>query len=264
MFCSNCGMQIANGVKFCSGCGAHVGDADIPHATPTATLTISRHTKMMEESIPYTVLLDDEYLTDIRRGDKKSFDIPQGQHIIQAVYNGYKMVDSSGMEQINVGDAGVDIVLEQKMGRFMHNKIVMQINYPATRPAANNIQNGDDGTGADAELLTALEKAYTQIQATGEIPRCPSGFSARLLTPPEEMACYFQGDDYKAIKEQYFGIGGLGYVEPQFQRRRVTARISYSVYLDMGVIFPKNTDWIEQLTSMEYQDAVNALGILGF
>ena len=90
MFCSNCGKELDNTVKFCSECGTQLTPTEPATNSPTAymrKLTVIREKKLVLSAYPLDVFIDGNDYGQLKNGESKTFEITAGNHRVQLQIN---------------------------------------------------------------------------------------------------------------------------------------------------------------------------------
>ncbi len=99
MYCSNCGKEIAENMKFCPYCGTPL-NSGVTNNQDKASLVIKRTEKDAGGIIKIAVAIDGTNLGKLKRGESLQTVVSEGAHKITATLN----AQSQSLMFINTGD----------------------------------------------------------------------------------------------------------------------------------------------------------------
>jgi hypothetical protein len=155
MYCSNCGKEIAENMKFCPYCGTPL-NSGVTNNQDKASLVIKRTEKDAGGIIKIAVAIDGTNLGKLKRGESLQTVVSEGAHKITATLN----AQSQSLMFINTGDPivvsydgfGVSISLPDGKGGYVSNK--------------TNVETVGNNTKDETLSAAAIENPVMSYEAT--------------------------------------------------------------------------------------------------
>lgn len=88
MYCSQCGAQVPDEAKFCSGCGVLLATSVYSAQPSVANFSIYREQKGAAMAVPARIFVDGQEYCSVGYGKTQNIVLPYGQHILRIYLQG--------------------------------------------------------------------------------------------------------------------------------------------------------------------------------